>query len=288
MGIDRRGDRLAFFAPDTLLPELPHVGWTRPRSARVAGLGPHRHVGWELCWLRRGTLDWWAGQHVHSVPAGHCYITQPGEEHGGAHSLLQPCDLFWLELRPQRGRLPGLPAGETAALLDGLAGLPHRVFPGDAALGGLWQRLLDEHARPGPHAATAARSALHALVVTVLRCSARHAATAPSPAIAAAMERAVASLDRGVAVAEMAHAAGLSPSRFHARFCAEVGETPADFLRRRRIDHAKHLLATTGREVTDIALALGFPSSQYFATVFRRYSGMTPRAFREQARNAPT
>jgi len=288
MAIIQRNDRQAYGAGDTLLPELVQFGWTRPRLAAFAGLGPHQHVGWEICWLRRGTVDWWAGERIHPVPAGHVYITQPGEVHGGVHYLLEPCELFWMELRLVRGRLPGMSLTESRALHAGLTHLPNRVFPGENLLGTVFERLLDEHRARGPLAAVAARAALHTLLITVLRCSAKHAATAPSAAIAQAMEYAASRLDRGVAVAEMAHAAGLSPSRFHARFCHEVGETPADFLRRRRVHHAKHLLATSKRDVTDIALTLGFPTSQYFATVFRRYMGMTPREYRDQARHAPT
>ena len=287
MGIQQHRDRHAYFDADCLLSELLHIGWTRPRSAGV-GLTAHHHLGWEICWLRRGTVDWWAGQRLHTVPPGHLYVTQPGEEHGGVHSLLERCDLFWLHVHPPRNRLPGLPSDESHAILTGLSSLPQRVFPGVAELSNLWTRILEEHAERGPHAATAARAALHALLITVLRCSASHAASAPSAAIAQAMEHALGRIAQGVSVAEMAHIAGLSPSRFHARFCAEVGETPADFLRRRRVHHAKHLLATTRRDITDLALSLGFPTSQYFATVFKRYLGMTPRTFREQARHAPT
>jgi AraC-like DNA-binding protein len=46
-----------------------------------------------------------------------------------------------------------------------------------------------------------------------------------------------------------------------------------------RLEEAKRLLAGGGASVTTIALELGFPSSQHFATVFRRAVGCTPGAF---------
>lgn len=95
-------------------------------------------------------------------------------------------------------------------------------------------------------------------------------------------------LEEHVTVGQMAAAAGLSPSRFHARFLAEAGQTPADWLRRSRLRRAKRLLAATERPVTAIAFDLGFPTSQYFATVFRRYTGMTPMEWRRSAEAGPT
>jgi AraC-like DNA-binding protein len=47
------------------------------------------------------------------------------------------------------------------------------------------------------------------------------------------------------------------------------------------MENACQLLRRTAMSVTDIALSVGFNSSQYFSTVFRRYTGRTPGAFRQ-------
>ena len=49
-----------------------------------------------------------------------------------------------------------------------------------------------------------------------------------------------------------------------------------------RIEEAKRRLLLPGASATQIALELGFVSSQYFATVFRRVTGMTPTAYRRE------
>ena len=48
------------------------------------------------------------------------------------------------------------------------------------------------------------------------------------------------------------------------------------------IAKAKEALARTQQGVAEIARQLGFPSSQYFATQFKRETGLTPRAWRRQ------
>ena len=74
--------------------------------------------------------------------------------------------------------------------------------------------------------------------------------------------------------------AGLSLSRLKARFKKETGVSPANFIMLRRIEGAKELLDRTDKNITDVAFELGFSSSQYFATAFKRYTGMTPKEFR--------
>ncbi len=45
------------------------------------------------------------------------------------------------------------------------------------------------------------------------------------------------------------------------------------------MEAAKGLLANEGRSVTETAMHLGFSSSQFFATVFKRFTQQTPVEF---------
>lgn len=78
----------------------------------------------------------------------------------------------------------------------------------------------------------------------------------------------------------LAAAAHCSRARMFHLFKDTTGMTPNDYLQRLRVERAKSALATTPQSVTDIALGCGFSSSQYFSTVFRKYTGSTPSEFR--------
>ncbi|MBA3848284.1 MAG: AraC family ligand binding domain-containing protein, partial [Planctomycetes bacterium] len=137
MGVERHRDRLAYTLGDCLVPELQHCGWTRLRAANDAALSAHAHVGWEICWVRRGGVDWWAGDGAWHVGQGDCYVTHPGEAHGGVHTVLERCELFWLSIAPVAKSLPGMDAADARTLLDRLTTLP-RVFAAEGdALNGL-------------------------------------------------------------------------------------------------------------------------------------------------------
>jgi AraC-like DNA-binding protein len=54
-----------------------------------------------------------------------------------------------------------------------------------------------------------------------------------------------------------------------------------DFVNRYRIDHAKSLLITTEQSVTEILYASGFNAKSSFNTAFRKHTGITPSAYRQ-------
>ena len=77
----------------------------------------------------------------------------------------------------------------------------------------------------------------------------------------------------------LAKEVGLSESRFKHRFKEEIGTSPADYQLRRKIDRACQMLLQN-ETIINISYSLGFSSSQYFATVFRRYMGVSPAEYR--------
>jgi AraC-like DNA-binding protein len=84
-------------------------------------------------------------------------------------------------------------------------------------------------------------------------------------------------LGEPVRVARLAQVARLSESRCKARFKREIGVPPAEFWLRKKVERAMVLLKS--RSVTSVAYDLGFSSSQYFATVFKRYMLVNPSQF---------
>ncbi|HEX4141755.1 MAG TPA: AraC family transcriptional regulator, partial [Candidatus Methylacidiphilales bacterium] len=81
-------------------------------------------------------------------------------------------------------------------------------------------------------------------------------------------------LGEPVQVRRLAEIARLSESRLKTRFKHEIGVPPAEYWLRQKIERAVTLLPT--RSITRIAYDLGFSSSQYFATVFKRYQLVSP------------
>src|SRR3546814_9877413 len=70
----------------------------------------------------------------------------------------------------------------------------------------------------------------------------------------------------------------LSPSHFLRLFKVATGQTPHQFIVRRRVEKAQHLLRGTSQPIAQIAFACGFSHQQHFSNVFTKFNGMTPRS----------
>lgn len=68
-------------------------------------------------------------------------------------------------------------------------------------------------------------------------------------------------------------------------FKQATGETPANYITRRKLQQAELLLTTTSAPVKSIAAELGYNDTSYFIRVFHRHSNMTPQEYRD-ARHA--
>lgn len=90
----------------------------------------------------------------------------------------------------------------------------------------------------------------------------------------------LANLHRSHSLDDVARAVHVSPFHFHRVFRSIVGETPAQFTRRVRLERAISILShDPSRRLTSVALDCGFASSSDFSRVFKQRYGVPPSAF---------
>jgi AraC-like DNA-binding protein len=95
-------------------------------------------------------------------------------------------------------------------------------------------------------------------------------------------------LDEPWTLESMAKKCGLGRSRFAAHCRLITNVSPVEYLIRCRVDAAAKLIVKRPEmNITDVAFACGFQSSQYFATVFRRRLKCSPSDWRRQSLAAP-
>lgn len=88
-------------------------------------------------------------------------------------------------------------------------------------------------------------------------------------------------MDAPPSVNEMARVCGREPRTFLRWFAREMGRTPADYFRERRVREACRRLRFTDESIDTIATATGFAHRHHFSRVFRALTGRTPAHFRK-------
>lgn len=103
--------------------------------------------------------------------------------------------------------------------------------------------------------------------------------------IVKAIEHLVANIgDWRMTVSDLAGAAGMSQFHFSRVFASVTGQPPKAFLRLRRLELAKELLAhRQGMPIIQVALACGFANQSSFTDVFTQQYGIAPGKFRKMS-----
>jgi AraC family L-rhamnose operon regulatory protein RhaS len=291
LSIKKRGyERETYEGADLLLPELEIFGWLRFLSALPGALHPDVHEGvYEIHYMHRGHVKWWVEDYNYDFVSGNLFIISPGEVHGGDEASMQPCEHYWLRIGfPPGMTLPGLSPEETQRLASHFASISLRNFGASPEVGRLFAQLHHEHRfAEMPHRQTFSRSLLHTLLITILRDHDTSLVSYTQPLMTWHIQRAIGLLSKRLFEADwkveyLAEELGMSHAQLRVRFRVETGYSIHEYVVLQRIKEAKVSLKDSTRSITTIAYDLGFSSSQYFATVFRRHTGMSPGDYRSK------
>lgn len=89
-----------------------------------------------------------------------------------------------------------------------------------------------------------------------------------------------------IQINELSSKSYLNRSTFFRLFKEQFGITPVEYINRERLRLAKHLLADTDYNVTEISWQTGFTDVNYFVRLFKKTEGITPGSYRSMVKNA--
>lgn len=80
----------------------------------------------------------------------------------------------------------------------------------------------------------------------------------------------------------IADAVNVNPSYLSRIFSKECGETITEYITRVRIEKAKELLRLSNHYIYQVSEATGFNDPAYFSTIFKKYTGFSPKEYKNK------
>lgn len=267
------------------LPLVSRIASIRSQSA--ARITWHSHDCFELLLLMNGSTAYeFSDNKTVELPGGHFMIIPPGMQHRGLHDVRRPVRLNGIIFDPLRKGA----AKHTPFTAEDLVWLNSQFVSGARQARRMGSELRSQVKSIPPDFSgldLSNRSSVVSLRLTVcsiLLEAAKQLGSAPSFEPKQAVKSTIAfmesHLDETISIRKVAEAVQCSRAKLFDIFKDATGMTPNDYWQRLRIDRSQQLLTGSSKSITEIAMECGFSTSQYFSSVFRKYSGDSPSDYR--------
>lgn len=240
-----------------------------------------------------GRFDWVIEDQQYILYPGDLAIILPGQRFGGQKDLLDIGTVSWLHLGLQQLEQNGTFApGKWSRLVDSdcrsigkILFLNHSpVLAKLKEAGTIFQNLHYEFINQEIGYTARINQLIDELfILTARQLTRQNSSRRDFPQTFLKLEQSLrADLSHQWTVEEMAAMVGLGITAFSEKVKSYTGFSPLNYLINIRISEAIKLLKRQDVQVTDIALDVGFYSSQHFATTFKKLTGYTPSEFRKK------
>ena len=271
------------------LPLVDRVASIRSQSA--SRISWHSHDCFELLLLMDGSTEYeFSDNKTVELPGGHFMVIPPGMLHRGLHDVRRPVRLSGIMFDPiRKGAAKHTPVTESD-----LVWLNNQFVTGVRQVRRMGSELRTQvKSIPADFSNLDMSSAsivasLRLTVCSILLEAAKQLGSARTFEPKQAVQSTIAFMESHLAetnsIEKVAEAVHCSRAKLFEIFKDATGMTPNDYWQRLRIDRAQQLLTGSNKSITDIAMDCGFSTSQYFSSVFRKYSGVSPSHYRETER----
>lgn len=242
----------------------------------IPALYPHYHENaFEITYLCKGTLTFFTDDQTHHLSGGDIYISFPNEAHSTGAVPISLNEMYWFQLDISADNFLFLGKEWKEKIIEDLYQVNSRLINTNT---GEMQKLMKEFYRltynQNEDEKFHAASALIYFLSQLISYSKKQEKIITND-IQAAVDYILANIYENISLDYLAELSGLSLSRFKQKFCQQLGFTPREYINFQKVEASKVMLGK-GRNVTDTAIELGFSTSNYFSSVFKRFTTLSP------------
>ena len=240
----------------------------------------------ELVLMVKGNQTYTMEGKTYPLSGGNVFISPPGMEHSSGGEPQNVSEFYWVQIDlSAKENFLCLSSAAGKALQDRLSAIRQQVLYCGTPLRQLLIYSFQNVVSSDPFRREYGRSLLISFLYGVILQETAGTLTL-SEEIAAAVTYIRQNIREPLPLEDLADCAGLSLSRFKARFKQETGMTPREYINQLKIREARKLLRE-GHSITETAMELGFSSSSYFAVLFKKITLYTPQEYRKKNSPAP-
>ena len=248
------------------------------------------HNFWELVYADKKSLYVTAGASEIHLAVGQMYLHRPNEFHNircdGSHAANSVIVSFSSDCEALLS-IAGMVidcTSEEKRLLGGMIKEAESVF--STPLGVPYIRIMQKSGKGAFGGEQLIRLYLEQLLILLVRGNGRENSSkigSDDKVLAKICDYLEQNIHRPLCFSDIVKHFNLSASVVKRIFREQMGCGVMECFNRIRVDAAKELVREGDQNFTEIAASLCFGSSQYFTTVFKRVSGMTPTEYRASA-----
>lgn len=227
----------------------------------------------------QGHVRFRVGEHSYSLTGGDLFAVPPNEPHDTGSVPLSLHQMYWFQLEAgDPAHFLFMEEGAAAGLLERLRQLSTRVIQLEADQATEMLEAVFRYLNSGDPLQLRQGAQLLGFFLYWVVEDAADISFRITPDIGRATDYIMEHIQEELSIEELAQVALLSVSRFKQKFKLQLGISPRNFINLRKVELAKRLLHD-GQSVTQVAMDLGFSSSNYFSSVFRRYTSYSPSQY---------
>jgi len=263
-------------------PEILEMGYVRFYDATEPMVTEVHEHAYELTFVYSGHVYMNVGGNDYSLFGGNILCVAPNTSHDTGSFIQNKAIIYYIHLHPEaKSGNYGMNVAEVAELNRGLKKCANKNFVLSPKGCSYLLSLFEENTEPLSSAVARAKLVLF-LREVLLAQTAQTSAAIPED-ILQIVHYIRSNPEKMHSVAELASMVFLSLPRFKQKFKEFVGIPPAEFILRAKLDKAMNLLTENNTRITEVALALGFSTSQHFSVVFKRYFSISPTEFQKRS-----
>lgn len=270
-------ERIVLTNKELCIPGIRILATHKIKNA-ILPLLPHYHENaFEFTLVVNGSMSFYTSQSEYEVPGGSVFVSHPNEVHSTNNSPITVNEQYWFQLdisNPDELLFLNRIAAED--LISNLKKINRHVIATDNKE--IRSTLTNGFSLAYEKGDKFMVAAYLLLFLKLLIKFSRETRYSFAPDIEKAVFYIKEHVTEELSLDELASCCNLSTSQFKQKFRHVVGTSPRNYINQTKIKLAKELLLSD-ISITAIAMQLGFNTSSYFSSVFKKYTMESPKDY---------